>query len=155
MVEQLCWRCLGIPAALTRARFKKESTRENLAFNILSYWFGPEIAIVLPLYQIYQRIGLIDTYLGLMLVYQLIGIPFIVWMCRSYFLDIPVSIEEAANVDGCSQVQTFFRVVYAAKAHYASSLTLFLLNISAFVVVERNYAGHNRSCLLISANGDK
>jgi multiple sugar transport system permease protein len=128
---------IGIPAAyaLTRARFKKESTRENLAFNILSYWFGPEIAIVLPLYQIYQRIGLIDTYLGLMLVYQLIGIPFIVWMCRSYFLDIPVSIEEAANVDGCSQVQTFFRVVLplAKGGIAATALLTFIFCWNSFV----------------------
>ena len=63
---------LGIPAAyaLTRARFKKESSRENIAFTILSFWFGPELAIVLPLYQIYQRAGLIDTYWGLILVYN-------------------------------------------------------------------------------------
>ncbi len=128
---------LGIPAAyaLTRARFKTESSRENLAFTILSFWFGPELAIVLPLYQIYQRAGLIDTYLGLILVYQLIGIPFVVWMCRSYFLDIPVSIEEASRVDGCSVTQSFFRIVLplAKGGIAATALLTFIFCWNSFV----------------------
>ncbi|NLJ50385.1 MAG: carbohydrate ABC transporter permease [Candidatus Atribacteria bacterium] len=128
---------LGIPAAyaLTRARFKKESSRENIAFTILSFWFGPELAIVLPLYQIYQRAGLIDTYWGLILVYQLIAVPFVVWMCRSYFLDIPVSIEEASRVDGCSHSQTFFRVVLplAKGGIAATALLAFIFCWNSFV----------------------
>lgn len=104
---------LGVPAAyvLTRAKFKSESVRENVAFTILSFWFGPELAIVIPLYRIYQKFGLLDNYFGLILVYQLIGIPFVVWMSRSYFLDIPVSVEEASLVDGASRLQTFVKVV--------------------------------------------
>lgn len=118
---------LGVPAGyvLARAPFKKESLRENLAFTILSFWFGPELAIALPLYQIYQRIGFTDTYGGLILLYQLIGIPFVVWMCRSYFLDIPSSVEEVSLVDGCNRVQTFFHIVLPlAKGGLAATALL-------------------------------
>ncbi len=103
---------VGIPAGyvLTRGRFKKESTRENIAFTLLSFWFGPEMAILLPLYKIYRVLGLMDSYLGLILLYQLIGVPFIVWLSRSYFLDIPVSIEDASLVDGYTRWQTFWRI---------------------------------------------
>jgi multiple sugar transport system permease protein len=103
---------IGVPAAyvLVRGKFKEESTRESIAFTLLSFWFGPEIAIALPLYRIYQSIGLLDNYLGLILIYQLIGIPFVVWMSRSYFMDIPISVEEAALIDGASPWQTFRRV---------------------------------------------
>ncbi len=128
---------LGVPAAyvLTRARFRKESSRENVAFTILSFWFGPELAIVLPLYQIYQRMGFIDTYWGLILVYQLIGIPFVVWMCRSYFLDIPISIEEASLVDGCSRVQTFSRIILplAKGGLAATALLTFIFCWNSFI----------------------
>ncbi|NSW76640.1 MAG: carbohydrate ABC transporter permease [Candidatus Atribacteria bacterium] len=128
---------VGMPAAyvLTRAHFKKESTRENLAFTLLSFWFGPEMAITLPLYRIYQRVGLLDTYLGLIMVYQLIGIPFVVWMSRSYFLDIPVSIEEASLVDGASRFQTFARVVLPlAKGGLAvTALLTFIFCWNSFV----------------------
>ena len=103
---------IGVPAAyvLVRGKFKEESTRESIAFTLLSFWFGPEIAIALPLYRIYKSIGLLDNYLGLILIYQLIGIPFVVWMSRSYFMDIPISVEEAALIDGASPWQTFRRV---------------------------------------------
>jgi multiple sugar transport system permease protein len=128
---------LGVPAAyvLTRARFRKESTRENIAFTILSFWFGPELAITIPLYRIYQKLGLLDNYLGLILVYQLIGIPFVVWMSRNYFLDIPVSVEEACLVDGASRLQTFLKVVLplAKGGLSATALLTFLFCWNNFV----------------------
>jgi len=105
---------IGVPAGyvLARSRFKKESTRENIAFTLLSFWFGPEMAILIPLYKIYRTLGLMDTHLGLILLYQLIGIPFIVWMSRSYVLDVPRSIEEASFLDGYTMWQTFWRVTF-------------------------------------------
>ncbi len=103
---------VGVPAgyALTRGKFKKSSTRENIAFTLLSFWFGPEMAILLPLYKLYRTFGLMDSYIGLILLYQLIGVPFVVWMSRSYFLDIPVSIEDASLLDGYTRWQTFWRI---------------------------------------------
>ncbi len=118
---------IGVPAAyvLVRGKFKEESTRESIAFTLLSFWFGP-IAIALPLYRIYQSIGLLDNYLGLILIYQLIGIPFVVWMSRSYFMDIPISVEEAALIDGASPGRLLGGLAYTlAKGDWR--LRLFLL----------------------------
>jgi len=102
----------GAGYALTRAEFKSEASRENVAFTLLSFWFGPELAIILPLYVIFNKIGLIDQHITLILVYQLIGIPFTVWMSRSFFRDVPVSIEEASRIDGYTALQTFKKITF-------------------------------------------
>ena len=68
---------VGVPAAYSLARFSFRA-KEDLAFTILSFKFAPEILVVLPLFLIYQKIGLYDTYLGLIWVYQLITLPLLV-----------------------------------------------------------------------------
>jgi len=98
----------GVPAAyaLARYNFKK---KEDIAFQILSFKFAPEILVVLPLSMIYQKLHLTDTYFGLIWVYQLISMPLLIWVVRGYFEDISVEIEYAAQVDGYSWYQIFFK----------------------------------------------
>ena len=91
---------VGIPAAYALARYNF-NRKEDLAFQILSFKFAPEILVVLPLFMIYQKIGLYDTYLGLIWVYQLI--------CM--LLLISVEIEYAAQVDGYTWYQIFFKML--------------------------------------------
>jgi len=100
----------GVPAAYALARydFKK---KEDIAFQILSFKFAPEILVVLPLFMIYQKIGLYDTYFGLIWVYQLISMPLLIWVVRGYFEDISVEIEHAAQVDGYSWYHIFLRTL--------------------------------------------
>lgn len=100
----------GVPAAYALARydFKK---KEDIAFQILSFKFAPEILVVLPLFMIYQKLGLYDTYFGLIWVYQLISMPLLIWVVRGYFEDISVEIEHAAQVDGYSWYQIFFKML--------------------------------------------
>ena len=99
---------VGVPAAYALARydFKK---KEDIAFQILSFKFAPEILVVLPLFMIYQKLHLYDTYLGLIWVYQLISMPLLIWVVRGYFEDISVEIEYAAQVDGYPWYQIFFK----------------------------------------------
>ena len=80
---------VGVPAAyaLARYNFKK---KEDIAFQILSFKFAPEILVVLPLFIIFQKLHLYDTYLGLIWVYQLISMPLLIWVVRGYFEDISV-----------------------------------------------------------------
>ncbi len=101
---------VGVPAAYALARYDFRR-KENLAFQILSYKFAPEILVVLPLFMIYQRLGLYDTYVGLIWVYQLICMPLLIWVVRGYFEDISVEIEYAAQVDGYSWFQIFFKML--------------------------------------------
>ena len=98
----------GVPAAYAFARYEFKN-KEKIAFQILSFKFAPEILVVLPLYMIYQKLGLYDSYLGLIWVYQLISMPLIIWVVRGYFEDISVEIEHAAQVDGYNWYQVFLK----------------------------------------------
>jgi multiple sugar transport system permease protein len=100
---------VGVPAAYALARFDFKG-KENLAFTFLSFRFAPEMLIILPLFLIYQKIGLYDTPFGLIWVYQLISLPFIIWILRGYFEDISPEIEHAGRVDGYSWWRVFLKI---------------------------------------------
>lgn len=100
----------GIPAAYALARFDFP-LKNALAFVLMSFRFVPFIAFVIPLYLIYQRLGLYNTHAGLIFAYQLITLPFTVWMLRSFFQEIPLEIQEAAKIDGCSWFGVLTRVI--------------------------------------------
>lgn len=100
---------VGIPAAYALARSNIRG-RNTIAFTFLSFRFAPELAVILPLYAIYKKIGLYDTYPGLILANQLITLPLIIWILMSFFKEVPVEIEEAARVDGASVWQTLISV---------------------------------------------
>ena len=100
----------GIPAAYALARFDFP-LKNALAFVLMSFRFVPFIAFVIPLYLLYQRLGLYNTHAGLILAYQLITLPFTIWMLRSFFMEIPLEIQEAAKIDGCSWFGVLTRVI--------------------------------------------
>lgn len=100
----------GVPAAYALARydFKK---KEDVAFQILSFKFAPEIMVILPIFLIFQKIGLYDSYFGLIWVYQLITMPLLIWVVRGYFEDISVEVEQAAQLDGYNWYEVFFKIL--------------------------------------------
>ena len=100
----------GIPAAYALARFNFPM-KDGLGFVLMSFRFVPFIAFVIPLYLLYQKLGLYNTYPGLILAYQLITLPFTIWMLRSFFQEIPLEIQEAATIDGCSWLGVLTRVI--------------------------------------------
>ena len=101
---------IGLPAAYALARMEFRG-KEDLAFSFLSLRFAPELIILLPLFVIYQSFGLYDTYIGLILVYQLITFPLMVWMMRSFLEDVPRELEEAVQIDGGSWFTSFRMIV--------------------------------------------
>jgi len=101
---------VGVPAAYALARYDFKA-KEGFAFQILTYRFAPEILVVLPVFMIFQGIGLYDTHLGLIWVYQLIAMPLIIWVVRGYFEDISVEIEQAAKVDGYPWYKIFWKIL--------------------------------------------
>lgn len=102
---------IGLPTAYALARFSFKG-RENIAFGILSMRFAPELLIILPLYLLFQKSGLYDSYLGLILAYQLVTLPMLVWMLRSFIEDLPVELEEAVAVDGGNRWTAFRHVLF-------------------------------------------
>jgi multiple sugar transport system permease protein len=101
---------VGVPAAYALARYNFKG-KESFAFQILSYRFAPEILVVLPVFLIFQRMGLYDTHFALIWVYQLISMPLIIWVVRGYFEDISVEIEQAAQVDGYPWYKIFWKIL--------------------------------------------
>ena len=100
----------GIPAAYALARFDFPM-KDGIGFVLMSFRFVPFIAFVIPLYLLYQKLGLYNTYPGLIFAYQLITLPFTIWMLRSFFQEIPLEIQEAAKIDGCSWLGVLTRVI--------------------------------------------
>ncbi len=100
---------IGTPAAYALSRSNIRG-RDTISFTFLSFRFAPELAVILPLYAIYKKIGLYNTYHGLILANQLITLPLTIWILMSFFKEVPMEIEEAARVDGASVWQTFFNV---------------------------------------------
>ena len=101
---------LGVPAAYALSRFKFKG-RQDIAFTFLSFRFGPELLVIIPIFYIFLRIGLNDSFFGLIWTYQLITMPMIIWIVRSYIDDVPVDFEEACVVDGYPRWKSVFKVL--------------------------------------------
>jgi multiple sugar transport system permease protein len=125
---------LALPAAYALARLRF-AAKESLAFTYLSFRFVPEITIILPLYVVFQQLKLYNTFTGLILVYQLISLPLMIWMMRSYFEEIPMAIEQAAHTDGYSRVGAFLRLLLplAAPGIAATLILAFIFCWNNFV----------------------
>src|SRR4051794_23420345 len=100
---------LAVPAAYAFARFKFR-LGEDIAFTLLSFRFAPALLVLLPLNLYFQDLGLSDTYIGLIWVYQLITLPLILWIVRGYFEDISPDIEHAYRVDGHGWLATVLKI---------------------------------------------
>jgi multiple sugar transport system permease protein len=100
---------VGVPAAYAFARWSFRGG-ESLLFTLLSFRFAPELMVIIPLLVIYRRLGLFDTHLGLIWVYQLITLPLIVWILRSYFQDLTPELEQSALLDGYNRPQAFLKI---------------------------------------------
>jgi len=105
----------GVPAAyaISRHRFKRETL---ITFWILTARLALPIGFALPLFNIFVQIDLVNTYPGIVLAYLTFTIPLVIWIMRPFLESIPVDMEEAAIVDGASNIQVFFRVVLPMAA---------------------------------------
>jgi len=125
---------LGVPAAYAFARYKFR-LGEDIAFTLLSFRFAPPLLVLLPLALYFQELGLTDTYVGLIWVYQLIALPLILWIVRGYFEDISPDIEYAYRISGNSWWRTFTRIAVplAGPGIAAAGLLSFIFCWNNFV----------------------
>jgi multiple sugar transport system permease protein len=88
-------------------RFRRGLTNRDIAFWIISQRILPPVAVVIPIYVLFQRVGLLDTRTALVITYAATNLPIVVWLMRDYFNTLPWELEEAAVVDGASTFRVF------------------------------------------------
>jgi multiple sugar transport system permease protein len=95
----------------------------------------PGVALSLPLFIVWARLGLIDTSFGMIIVYMAINIPFTIWLTDGFFRQIPVDLSEAAQIDGCTRWQAFWKVEFPLARSGLASAAIF-----AFLTSWNEYA---------------
>jgi multiple sugar transport system permease protein len=106
-----------------------------VALAILAIRMVPPIVLAIPLFLIMRTYGLLDTYQGLIVVYVAFSLPYSTWLMRSFFLDVPTELEDAARIDGCSRLGALLRVIMplVAPGVAATSVFSFLLAWNEFL----------------------
>jgi len=107
---------LGIPAAYCMVFQMRKKASNDMLFFVLSTRFMPFAAILVPLYVIVSRLNLLDNLFTLIIVYTAMNLPLIIWMARSYFMDLPKEVLEGAWLDGCNTLRTIVSVVVPMAA---------------------------------------
>lgn len=106
---------LCVPAAYAVSRFRFKGQKTLLYMYLVVQMFSP-IVVVIALFKMIARMHLLDTYVGLILVNSVFTLAFVTWMLSGYFKTIPVEIEEAALIDGCSRMQTIIKIMLPISA---------------------------------------
>jgi len=100
---------IGALAAYGLTRLK--SNGQTFAFFLLGFRMLPGIALIIPTFLIAHRMNLLDTYWPVIAMYLTFSLPFTAWMLRGFFMSIPREIIEAAELDGCSEIGVFWKIV--------------------------------------------
>jgi multiple sugar transport system permease protein len=92
-------------------RFRRSLGNNDIAFWMVSQRILPPVTAVVPIYVLFQHVGLLDTRTALIITYVAVNIPIVVWLMRDFFFSIPLELEEAALVDGATRYRIFWSVV--------------------------------------------
>ena len=121
---------IAVPAAYAFARLKLPG-KQPLGFYVLATQLVPPIGLIIPYFLIMNRLGWMDSYRGLVLIYLTFSLPFAIWLLVSYFEDIPREMEEAALLDRASRLQAFWHVVLP-QARGAIAVTVIFVFLNAW-----------------------
>jgi multiple sugar transport system permease protein len=131
VASTICALVIGTLAAYALARFRLPwNLDRKLALWILSTRMFPAIVTAAPLFLIMRALWLVNTRLSLIVVYTALNLPFVVWMMRGFFAEVPRDLEEAALVDGDSRMGAFWRVVLPLVAPGLAATAVFCLIVS-------------------------
>jgi multiple sugar transport system permease protein len=120
---------LGVPAAyaLSRTHFRGAGL---VSLWTLSTRMAPAIAFGIPFFLIYKHLGLIDTRLGLVIIYLTFNLSLVIWMMRAFFDALPRSLEEAAYIDGAGIVKAFSTIALPLSAPGLATTAIFTFLLS-------------------------
>lgn len=113
--------------AFARYRFRGKSA---IFLGFMLTRTVPGIALSLPLFFVYARLGIIDTHFGLILAYVALNVPFTIWLIDGFFRQVPRDLAEAAQIDGCTRWQAFWQVEFPLARPGIASAGIFAFLIS-------------------------
>jgi len=117
------------------SRFRFVGKKLGLLSLLVTQMF-PATMLLLPMYIMLVKLHLINTYLGIIIMYSATALPFCIWQMKGYYDTIPMSLEEAGRIDGCNQFQTFYKIIFplAAPALVITALFSFMSAWTEYVV---------------------
>ncbi len=127
---------LGVPLAVTLAvafaifvllYVNLARGSDAIAFFMIAQRMLPPVAVVVPIYVMFQRLGQLDTWTALIVTYVAANLPIVVWLMRDYFQSIPRELEECAAIDGASRYRTFWSIVLPLAVPGLVATFLFVL----------------------------
>jgi multiple sugar transport system permease protein len=108
--------------AFARFRFKAKS---SIFLGLMLTRTVPGIALSLPLFFVYSKLGIIDTHFGLIIAYVALNVPFTIWLIDGFFRQVPKDLAEAAQIDGCTRWQAFWQVEFPLAGPGIASAGIF------------------------------
>jgi len=115
---------IGLAGGYAFARFRFRG-KTGTFLGLMLTRTVPGIALSLPLFFVYARLGIIDTHFGLILAYVALNVPFTVWLIDGFFRQVPKDLAEAAQIDGCTRWQAFWQVEFPLAGPGIASAGIF------------------------------
>ena len=139
---------IGLPSAYSIVRFGQR----KVALFILLGRIMPGVSVLVPWFILFSRLGLIDTYIGLILAHMVQIFPLVVWLMIGFFEEIPRSVQDQALIDGCSTYSVFYRIVLplSRPGIAAASILAFILSWNHFMF-SLAFAQHRTMTLPVAA----
>ncbi len=117
-------------ARALRGYFKMSLKNGDILFWIISQRILPPIVVVIPLYVMFQAVGMLDTHLALILLYAVANMPIVVWLMFDFFSNLPIELEESAQLDGATRPRIFWEIVLPLTRPGLAATTLLILVLS-------------------------
>ncbi|MFK0161808.1 carbohydrate ABC transporter permease [Rhizobium sp. NPDC090279] len=125
---------IGMSGGYAFARFRFPG-KSSVFLGLMLTRSVPGVALSLPLFMVYARLGIIDTHFGLILTYVALNVPFTIWLIDGFFRQVPKDLAEAAQIDGCTRWQAFWQVEFPLAGPGIASAGIF-----AFLTCWNEYA---------------
>lgn len=115
---------LSVPASYVLSRIRHRA-KGTIMISILVFQMISPLIIAIPIYGYFEKLHLLNTFTGVIIAYIAIQLPFVTWLMKGYFDTIPLSIEEAAMIDGCSRFQTLRKIILPLSLPGIATATIF------------------------------
>ena len=110
--------------------FTRRLSNGDILFWMISQRILAPIVVVVPIYMMFQQVGLLDTHLAIILTYSVVNLPIVIWLMYDFFRSIPLELEESAQLDGASRIMTFVDIVLPLSRAGLAATTLLVLILS-------------------------